>query len=217
MGSMTREQFNQNEQMPTDFLSIDQRTHLAGLDKNRYTRDAVLHVRFFMKATPNQLRTELEGRAIYDDLEYIEIWIPGDKTNINVRPVQLDDKDRFKAQYAAWKLDQKQITGTPLSLLPFIAESQVAELAYFRIVTAEQLAGVADNLIGNMAGLTLLKQQAAEWLAKQEGSGELLKRIAALEAMVEASRPVVREADDTPQSRAKRTPGTEKAPSGILA
>lgn len=187
MGQMTREQFNQNEQAPTDFLSVDQRTFLAGRDRNSYQGDAKLHVQFFMKPTQNMLRTELEGRPIFDDLEYIEIWIPGDKTNINIRPVQLVDKDRFKAQYQLWKSNQQQETGTPLALAPFLAPSQAEELSFFRIRTVEQLAGVADNLVAQMQGLTLLKQQAQEWLDMQTGSAALLKRIAALEAQVQSS------------------------------
>ncbi|MGL4650342.1 MAG: hypothetical protein ACRC1H_13120, partial [Caldilineaceae bacterium] len=69
MQTMTREQFAQNEQAPTDFLTLDQRTHLAGLDTNRFAGDERLHVRFFVKATLNQFRTELEQRPIYEDLE----------------------------------------------------------------------------------------------------------------------------------------------------
>jgi hypothetical protein len=145
MQQMTREQFNQNEQVPTDFLTLDQRTHLAGLDTNRFAGDDRLHVRFFTKATMNQFRTDLEGRPIYEDLEYIEIWIPGDKSNINVRPVQLDDKMRFRKRYDDWKAGVVKQTGTPLKLMPFLTESEVEELAYFRITTAEQLANVADS------------------------------------------------------------------------
>jgi hypothetical protein len=178
---MTREEFARNDQVPTDFLTLDQRTHLAGLDTNRFAGDDRLHVRFFTKATMNQFRTELEGRPIYEDLEYIEIWIPGDKSNINVRPIQIDDKMRFKKRYDEWKSGIVKQTGTPLKLMPFLSESQVEELAYFRITTVEQLANVADSSIQNMHGLTGYKTQAQAYLASQNDSSAMLERIRELE------------------------------------
>ena len=186
MQQMTREQFNQNEQVPTDFLTLDQRTHLAGLDTNRFAGDDRLHVRFFTKATMNQFRTDLEGRPIYEDLEYIEIWIPGDKSNINVRPVQLDDKMRFRKRYDDWKAGVVKQTGTPLKLMPFLTESEVEELAYFRITTAEQLANVADSSIQNMRGLTEYKNKAKAYLDGQNDSSALLERVRELEARLNA-------------------------------
>ena len=123
MQMMTREQFEANEAVPTDFISLDQRTHLAGMDTNRYTGDNKLHVRFFKAPTQNMLQSELAGRPIYNETEHIEIWIPGDKTNINVRPVQLDDRARFAVQYKAWKSDQVMQTGTPLTLAPFLTQT----------------------------------------------------------------------------------------------
>ena len=189
MQMMTREQFSQHEQAPTDFLTLDQRTHLAGLDTNRFAGDARLHVRFFTKATMNPFRSEIENRAIYEDLEYIEIWIPGDKSNINVRPVQLDDKMRFRERYDNWRKGVTTQIGTPLKLMPFLTESQAEELAYFRITTVEQLAGMADSNLQGMHGMTDYKNRAQAYLDSQKDAGALLKRIADLEARLNATQP----------------------------
>lgn len=186
MQQMTPEQFKLNQQVPTDFLSLDQRTHLAGLDTNRFAGDERLHVRFFTKPVMNALRSELEGRAIYQDAEFIEIWVPGDKYNINVREIQIDDKMRFKTRYEAWKAGVVMQVGTPLKLVPFLAESEVEELAYFKITTVEQLAGVNDSAAQSFNGLQNYKQKAKDYLASQNDSGALLKRIAALEAALAA-------------------------------
>jgi len=188
MQVMTREQFGQNEQTPTDFLSLDQRTHLAGLDTNRFAGDNKLHVRFYIMPVQDALQSELSNRPVYKDTECIEIWIPGDKTNINNRPIQLDDKMRFRTQYEAWKRGVVLQTGTPLKLAPFITGSQAAELEFFRIMTVEQLAGVADNLMGTMAGLTLLKQQAQAYLDKSQGNDAMMGEMAKMRAEMEAMR-----------------------------
>lgn len=188
MQMMTREQFNAVEQEPTNFLTLDQRTHLAGLDTNRYAGDSKLHVRFYVMPVQDALQSELENRPVYKDTECIEIWIPGDKTNINNRPVQLDDKFRFKTQYEAWKRGIVLQTGTPLKMAPFITGSQAAELEFFRITTVEQLAGVADNLMGTMAGLTLLKQQAQAYLDKSNGVDAYREQFDAMKAEMDAMR-----------------------------
>jgi hypothetical protein len=212
---MTREQFNHNEQVPTDFLTLDQRTHLAGLDTNRFAGDDRLHVRFFTKPTLNQFRTELEGRPIYEDLEYIEIWIPGDKSNINVRPIQLDDKMRFKKRYDDWKAGVSKQTGTPLKLMPFLSESAVEELAYFRITTVEQLANVADSTVQNMHGLTGYKRQAQEYLDTQNNSGAMLERIRELEQRLNDQQAKMLEQAVT-AAPAARKGKTEKPDDGML-
>lgn len=184
MTQMTIDQFRTHEQVPTDFLTLDQRTHLAGLDTSRFSGDEKLHVRFFTKPVMNALRSELEQRPIYEDAEFIEIWIPGDKSNINVRQIQIDDKARFKARYDAWKAGIVTQIGTPLKLMPFLSEAEVEELAYFRITTVEQLAGVADSSAQGFNGLQTYKQKAKAYLESQTDSGALLKRIKELEAMV---------------------------------
>jgi len=188
MQAMTREQFNATEQEPTNFLDLDQRMHLAGLDRNRYAGDSRLHVIFSTGTMVNALQSELQGRLVCDDVEYIEIWIPGDKTNINKRPVQLDDKDRFRTQYDAWRKGIVLQRGTPLTMAPFLTASQAVELGYFHITTVEQLAGVADNLTGNMAGLTMLKQQAQAYLDKA-GSAEVFRdQVQKMQAEMDAMR-----------------------------
>jgi hypothetical protein len=180
----TSEQLQRHEQVPTDFLSLDQRTHLAGLDTNRFAGDDRLHVRFFTKPVQDSLRSELENRPIYRDAEIIEIWIPGDKSNINVREVQLDDKMRFRKRYEDWKANVVTQVGTPLKLMPFLTESEVEELAFFRITTVEQLAGVNDSSAQGFNGLQGYKEKAKAYLASQTDSGALLARIKELEALV---------------------------------
>ena len=184
MQSMSTDQFRAHEQVPTDFLTLDQRTHLAGLDTNRFAGDDKLHVRFFTKPVMNALRSELEQRPIYEDAEFIEIWIPGDKLNINVRQIQIDDKMRFRARYDACKAGIVTQIGTPLKLMPFLSEAEVEELAYFRITTVEQLANVTDSNAQGFKGLVGYKAKAKEYLEAQTDADVLLKRIKELEAMV---------------------------------
>ena len=180
----TADTVRQHESVPTDFLNLDQRTHLAGLDTTRFAGDDRLHVRFFIKPSKDALQSELQNRPIFKDTEFIEIWIPGDKFSINVREVQLDDKMRFQKRYSDWKAGVVTQVGTPLKLMPFLSESEVEELAFFKITTAEQLAGVNDSSAQNFQGLQGYKTKAKEYLAAQTDSSALLARIKELEAMV---------------------------------
>jgi hypothetical protein len=173
-----------HESVPTNFLTLDQQTHLAGLDTSRYAGDERLNVRFFIKPSQDRLRSELEGRPIYKDTEFIEIWVPGDKFNINVREVQLDDKARFRKKYEDWKAGIVTQVGTPLKLMPFLSESEVEELAFFKITTVEQLANVNDSAAQSFNGLQGYKAKAKDYLASQTDANALHERIKELEAII---------------------------------
>jgi hypothetical protein len=97
-----------------------------------------------------------------------------------VRP--LLDQAEFPDQYKAFKLNLAQPqTGTPLSVLPFMSGSQVAELEYFGIKTAEQLVGMADVNGQKVMGFQQLKQKTQAYLDALAGAAPAQKLQAELE------------------------------------
>lgn len=106
-----------------------------------------LRVRFYKKSKENKTKTKEAGRPIHDLLDYMELQVPGDRTNIIHRPVKDEDKQRFAPQWKAYEAqqDQEQASGTPLSVLGLFAQNRIDDLRYQGIVTAEQFAAVTDD------------------------------------------------------------------------
>lgn len=186
----------------------------TGVQRFNTEEDARLHVRFYLEPVEQTARSIKEGRRVFEDTEFIEIMIPGDKLNIIKRQVWDIDKQRFAQQYARFKQGlTDQTVGTPLSELIFITAAKVKEYDFFGIKTIEQLAGCADGSDAGqkMMGFASDKQKANAFLAAAKGNApinelraklderdnaiELLQRqMAEMNAKLEAS------------SRTKRTP-----------
>lgn len=144
--------------------------------------DEKLHVRFFMRPRIDLEESKKQNRPIYRDVPHIEIAIPGDKNNIVTAEVWEQHIRRFPAYWEQFQAGVKeQIVGTPLKMAPFLTESHVEELAYFKIRTIEQLAELADSNLTWM-GAREMKEAAKKYLLKVNGNDALMKRIEALEA-----------------------------------
>ena len=180
-------------QVPTDWskfdatLSADARrvgaTGINGLPPGMGPGfDDKLHVRFFMRPRIDIEESTKQNRPIYRDIPHIEIAIPGDKNNIVTAEVWEQHIRRFPAYWEQFQAGIKdQVVGTPLKAAPFLTESHVEELAYFKIRTIEQLAELADvNMTWH--GAREMKKAAQDYLTKVSGNEALMKRIEALEA-----------------------------------
>lgn len=117
------------------------------------------------------------GRPIYEDVEYVEIMVPGDKTQTVHRPVRPTDKIEYSKQYQAWKAghDQHAATGTLLEQWPGISRAQVEELRHFKIRTVEQLAELSDGNAARMGPILALRQRARDFLERAKGNAPLEK------------------------------------------
>jgi hypothetical protein len=130
--------------MPTDWSGV---TDAPGLDESRFAGDERLFVQFFRKPQLQSGLSQQEGRAIYKEVDYIRIMVPGDKLSIVERPVDDIDARRFAARYEKWKAGAgSAVEGTPLSSLPKMTPSKVEEYKFFNILTVEQLADAADSV-----------------------------------------------------------------------
>lgn len=167
---------------------IDYDHHI--FDARQSEADKNLAIQFSTKATKNEARSIEEGRAIFEETEFIEIRVRGDRNNIVIRPVREDDKQRFRNAYQAWQRHQAtgEHDGTPLSEWPAVGSAMVEELRYLGFFTVEQLAKANDTHIAKVPGLQSFKQKAQLFMEFAKGiapidklQGELEKTNSQLE------------------------------------
>lgn len=157
------------------------------------------YAEFFIDAVHLKFQSEQEGRPIFEDREFVRIFIPGDAHTDLVKRVTDVERDRFPEAYAAFKrgLSDEQVSGTPLSLLPWLLPSQVKQMQALNIRTVEHLASLSDtNLQAVGIGARELKAKAAAYLDAAAGGAEAAKnaaRIESLEAENEALKQQVKE------------------------
>ena len=140
-----------------------------------YGNDRGLFVEFHTEDVFQEFESEEKGHPIFQQVAFISVYIPGDKTKKVTRPVRKTwfgdtppDTERFPAQWAAFTAGAKEMAkGLPLSEWPGMTTSQVKELNGLNIYTVEALAEVSD---GNLAGLGLgarsLRDKASAYLAR---------------------------------------------------
>lgn len=128
-------------------------------------------VEFKFHPKHNPVASAAEGRAIYDEVEYVRIIVPGDRDEVH-RPVTNRDREMYAAQYAAFKAQtsQEAVSGTPLDKAPFITSAQVLELAAFNCRTVEQLAAMPDAVAQKFMAIQQLKRKAADFLTVAAGN-----------------------------------------------
>lgn len=152
-------------------------------DHNVYTSqeaDKNLHVKFFLHPKQDDVKSADAGRPIFDELEFVEIRVRGDRINMVSRPAHDGDRQRFAGTYAAFKAgNAEQHSGTMLSAWPPMTRAMVEELKYFGFYTVEQLAQASDSVCSKFAGLTTWKQKAAAFLAMSAGSSAPLEKLTA--------------------------------------
>ena len=144
--------------------------------------DERLFVQFSMEPEHNVTKSNEAGRPVYDEIEYIRIQVPGDKDNVVFRTAYPEDRRRFPKQYAAFKQNQETpVSGTPLSVLPFLSKAQVMEFAVVGVKTAEQLMGMSDANGQRFMGIQELKKRIGNFLEAAAGAAPALKLQAELE------------------------------------
>jgi hypothetical protein len=132
-----------------------------------------LYVQFSTEAVLSEELSTKEGRPVHVDEEFITIIVPGDRDTI-CRPVRPSDREQYAAQYAAFKNKQEQpVTGTPLSVLPFLTKAQVADLLAANVRTAEQLASMSDVLAQKFMGMHGLRKRTKDFLDAAAGNAPI--------------------------------------------
>lgn len=182
---------------PTTPTIFDEPSDFSKPDETRFAADNKLYVEFFRKPIMQPGKSREAGRAVYEEVDYVRIHVPGDKSSVIERPLSQQDVFRFQDRYNKWKAGQEEaVTGTPLNALPGMNASKVEEYKFFKIITVEQLADANDNLGGKFMSFQQDKQRAKAFMEVaannapiEKMNAELQKRDAEIEnlrTMVEA-------------------------------
>jgi hypothetical protein len=176
---------------PTTPTNFEEPSDFSKPDENRFSADNKLYVEFFRKPILQPGKSREAGRAVYEEIDYVRIHVPGDKSSVIERPLSEQDQFRFADRYAKWKAGQEEaVSGTPLSALPGMSPSKVEEYKFFKLVTVEQLAEANDNLGAKFMSFQQDKQRAKAFLEVAKNNApiekmneELAKRDAELEEL----------------------------------
>lgn len=161
--------------------------------KEAEKNDSAFNVRFFYQALENKYQSELQGRPIFEDVEFVEIRNPGDNWSVIKRKVNKEsvggnppDHLRWPEQYKAFKAgEEPPMSGTPLAEWQLISRTRAEELKLRGIKTLEQLASLPEHAARDMIDGVRLRDEASKFLnqsAKQIDMNKLLKRVEILEA-----------------------------------
>lgn len=114
--------------------------------------DQRANARFYKRAVPDKDKSLKEGRQACVIKDYVEIFTPGDKTNIVDRPVRDEDKVRFPRQYAAFinEAPQDEASGTLLAAWSSLPAERAEVYRFHKVVTVDQLAELSDTGADNI-------------------------------------------------------------------
>lgn len=127
------------------------------------------HAIFHMEAVENKFETQKQGRPIFNDVPFVKVLIPGDKTSVVDRKVKDEDKVRWSAQWERFQAGQAEaVSGTPIETWPLLNKSQVATMKALNILTIEALAELSDTGLGKIGmGARDLQKRARQHLSPQ--------------------------------------------------
>ncbi len=153
--------------------------------------DSNLYIEFRNEAVHQPFESETEGRPIFKDIPFIRIMFAGDKTKVVDRPVNEDDKMRFRKQWEGFQREEAvELSGTPLSEWTLLSKSEVAEFRAMNIFTVEALASIPDSSLSWLGARTrrdqavaFLEKHGAEIAKRDATIASLEKRLAALESI----------------------------------
>lgn len=142
--------------------------------------DSQTWVEFRKEAVYNEARSKAAGTPCYDDVDYIKMMFPGDKTKIPDRPVKDEDKERFQKQWRQY-LETGAVVqeGTPITEWPPITKGEAMTLKGAGIHTVQALAAMSDHGLNVILGARELRAKAQAFLQVASGDNAVLSRLMA--------------------------------------
>lgn len=151
-------------------------------------RDGTI-ARFYVRPVQNNFKSQQAGRPIFEDQEFVEIHVPGDRKTVVDTHVKEEHRRRWPRAYAAFKEGREApLEGTALSEWAGITASQVEELRFSKVLTVEQLAALSDDQLNKtiaMGGFKL-RASAQRFLEQATGSAPM-ERLAAENEVLKAT------------------------------
>lgn len=147
-------------------------------------------VEFYEVTRRNDEKSAKEGRPIHEPRTYVRIFTAGDKDNLVERPIRPLDRHFWPKKWHAYVQGHSQESaGTPLAVVGLPPE-RIADLAHFKIRTAEDYARVTDGNLQSLGpGARTERQKCIDFVAASNGSApvaELRAENDALKARLEA-------------------------------
>lgn len=152
--------------------------------------------RFHTQNVELTFKSTQEGRPCFEEREFVEIIIPGNRGSTVVEPVNAEHKGRWPVEYEAFKQGREAPReGTPLTEWPVVNRARVEELAYFHIKTVEELAGVNDNQLQNLGmGARELREAAKKFLeVAKHGTGPLMQMMGKIDELTRENERLTRD------------------------
>jgi hypothetical protein len=139
--------------------------------------------RFHLEPRHNAHRSEKEGRAVYDDVEYVEITVAGDTRTVVDERVKPEHKERWPQAYKAFKEGRELAEdGTPLEAWPLLTPGQVMEFKALNIRTVDALAALDDGNLNKLGtGGRNIREKAKAFLETAAGFAPASKALAEVE------------------------------------
>lgn len=133
----------------------------------------------------NELKSKDAGRPIFDEVEMVEVWFSGDRTNRPRFEVTDEHRERWPKEYEAFKSGVKiSDSGTPLEHWPQMTVGKVMELKALGVPTVEALAGMPDGNLTNLGPKAReLREQARTYLQNAAGNADTSKMAAEIETL----------------------------------
>ncbi len=105
-------------------------------------------VRFYQDKNQLGFASEQAGHPVFEDVDFIEIMIPGDMTNVVVRPATDKDKNQYAQLYNQYKQGlEPSAEGTPVEAWARLTRAQAANYKALNFMTVEQIANMGDNVL----------------------------------------------------------------------
>ena len=147
--------------------------------------DKNLFVKFYKKAVYNSFRSKQQNKKVYDDIDYISIISPADRTSKVDRQVTDKDKERFSIIWKRYQNNEEaRQNGIPIEMLPTLSPSQVENLKAYHVHTVEQLAGLQEPAIKKIHGGRKFVQDAEKYLSADNVTENLKKELEELKAEI---------------------------------
>lgn len=105
-------------------------------------------VRFYQDKSQLGFASEQAGHPIFEDVDFIEILIPGDMNNVIVRPATEKDKHNYASLFNAYKQGlEPSVEGVPLEQWARLTKAQAANYKALNFHTVEQIANMTDGVL----------------------------------------------------------------------
>lgn len=164
------------------------------------------YVKFYRQWVRNNFKSKEQGIEVGEEQDFIIIICPGQpKTEVR-RKASEQDKMQYSQEWSAYQQGKEnQISGTPIELLPGLANGMADALKAIYVYTIEQMAGLPDLSLQKVGmGGSEIREKARAYLSKTSGEVTALRQqLADMQAQMAAMQAKMMEAP-APKPRGRK-------------